>query len=164
MPAINAKLPHQKNSVSLFRPLLASLADQARAAAHLKHELAQHWATQQIYHHGLNQRFCYTDGVRHFFRNAGQGAYWLGDILALEPAIARGISKHQKLFAVLNVDCGAATLTVAAARDERGAFMQTVYNRKISYTDCPPGEWVFNLGLGVVGERRVVIACLPSED
>lgn len=51
----------------------------------LKHELSQFHGTENYYYHNLVRKFNYTDGVRHFFRNADtHGAYWFADIVATE--------------------------------------------------------------------------------
>jgi hypothetical protein len=144
--------------------MLSRLVGQAQISAELQAELQAHTGSQKYFRHRLNPSFSYTDGVRHFLRRAGGGAYWLVDILALQPEISRATAEHGKLFAVLAVDCGVAKLTVALDRKERDSYEGVVYERRIPFTDCPPGEWIFNLGMGLLGDRHIVVACLPSED
>ncbi len=144
--------------------MLSRLVDQAHRSAELQAELQAYTGSQQYFRHGLNRSFCYTDGVRHFLRRAGGGAYWFVDILALQPEICRATAEQGKVFVVLAVDCGEAKLTVTIDRKAHDSYEGVLYARRIPFTDCPPGQWIFNLGMGVVDNRHVVVACLPSED
>ena len=56
-------------------------------ANELRQTLRNYTGSEQVYRHSLARLFNYTEGARAFFRNAGQGAYWLADILATEPSI-----------------------------------------------------------------------------
>lgn len=143
---------------------LENLTQQSRESVELKGALRTFSGSETIYRHQLNAGFCYTEGFRHFLRHAGGGAYWFADILATQPEIARGVSQNGPLLAILNVDCGVATLVVARDRKQRDEYVDVTFVKHVSFTDCPPGEWVFKLGPGVVGDRRVLIACLPNED
>lgn len=99
----------------------------------LKHELRQFTGTMNWYRHPLNKNVTYTDGVRFFAEEAG--AHWFLDILATQPEIL----EQAKEFAAI-------TLTVA---DTKGHLKVTdgndkrVYQRKIDFTDCPPGTYDF---------------------
>lgn len=144
--------------------MVAKLLNQAELAVVLEKELKAHTGTANFFRHSVSRGFCYTDGVRHFLRRAGNGAYWLIDILALQPEIYQGMFKHGRLQAVLLVLCGQATLTVAKDRIGPEDYAQIIYQREFPHTDCPPGEWIFHLRLGRVDDRGVVVACLPTED
>lgn len=161
------KKPSSQDAIkncSLARPMLSKLIEQAHAAAALRSALRQAPRSDRVYSHRLNPNFCYTEGFRHFLLNAGGGAYWLADLLALEPQIARGVAQHGLLVAALNVDCGTASLAVAVDRTGRQAYRDVIHSQHIGATDCPPGEWLFNLGPAVVGNREVVMACRLSEN
>ena len=109
-------------------------------AGELRHLLAHHTGTTQWYRHPFS-RCTYTDGVKAFAQNAGHGAYWLLDIVLTQPEIVQGMRDEGLVFVWLNVtEDKKATLRVA--RDSGNE--PTLYARDIDYTDCPPGEWVFN--------------------
>jgi hypothetical protein len=114
----------------------------------LRNSLYGFTGSEQMYRHALNRNVIYTEGVQFFAENAGNGAYWLLDILATEPAILA----QQKEFAavVLSVKDGGATLTVTD-----GNKGPPVFSREISFTDCPEGVWKFYMIDGVI--------LLPSE-
>ncbi len=133
----------------------------------LKQELVGYTGGDQAYSHALNKRFFYTAGVRSFFQNAGNGAYWLSDILASEPKIRAGVERDGFCVCVLRVDQGKAMLAVA--RDysedaEEGNKLDGIhYTRAIDYTDCPDGTWKFYLTWTQVGEAVGMMAMLPRE-
>lgn len=150
-------------------------------ANELRAALVHYTGSEELYRHALVKSFTYTEGVRHFFQNAGGGAYWLSDILATEPAIARAVRDAGMHLAVLDVKDGHAKLTVArdaeslyyegvgGRRDLMGySFQGVVLERQIDMTDCPAGLWKFYLIENVIGDskggQRAVITCLlPSE-
>lgn len=142
-------------------------------AAELRYELRQFTGSEQIFHHALVKSFNYTEGMRFVFQKAGNGAYWLSDILATEPAIKRGVVTHGFCVAVLDVKGSKAKLVVArdasAVTDASGetvtgyAFDQVVFQRDIDLTDFPEGLWKFYLTHTQVGSSEVVLAMLPSE-
>lgn len=141
----------------------------ARGVA-LRNELRHHTGSEQIFHHSLVKSFNYTEGVRAFFQNAGNGAYWLGDILATEPAIKNAVVAEGFCIAMLDVKAdNTAKLTVSRdcnSSDEEPIVYTPVdvrYERAISFTDCPAGQWRFYLAWTEVGDKPVVMAMLPTE-
>lgn len=142
-------------------------------AQDLRAELSQHYGgSEVIYHHSLNKNFHYSEGMRAMFQNAGQGAYWLADILATQPEILKGIMEHGFCVGVLEVTGTRAELTVA--RDVRGQenhaghvigydYQDIAYERAIDYTDFPEGLWKFYLTTTAVGDKTVPFALLPKE-
>ena len=141
-------------------------------SAKLRDELSQFTGTNAYYRHPLARSFLYTDGVRHFAENAGNGAYWLLDILATERKLRVSVNRQMLIFAKLRVNrrnsasnsCEADLIVYEDVTDEGDGFTGVSHMRHLEYTDCPPGEWDFYLGLNDVDGRPVVIACLPSEN
>ena len=147
----------------------AEQAIYARGVA-LRNELRQHTGSERIFHHSLVKSFNYTEGVRAFFQKAGNGAYWLGNILATELAIKNAVIAEGLCVAMLDVKAGnTAKLTVSRdcnSSDEEPVVYTPVgvrYERTISFTDCPAGQWRFYLAHTEVGDKEVILAMLPSE-
>lgn len=122
----------------------------------LRAVLAQHNnGTEQTYTHPLHKKVIYSEGFRAFAQNAGNGAYWLLDILATQPEILEGVRRHGFCVVVLEVAeliGNTAVLTVARDYSPRynkddveigGSFDQIVYQLGIDHTDCPVGVWKF---------------------
>lgn len=123
-------------------------------ANELRQLLRGHYGTDTVWKHGINPRMLYTDGVRAFAQNAGQGAYWLLDILATEPAILREVRTAGIAFVKLSVSGSRAVLLVTDG-GKGDQPEQVVYRRDIDITDCPEGDWIFYF------ENMMVM--LPSE-
>ncbi len=140
-------------------------------ASELRQLLRGYTGGEQVYRHNLNRLFNYTEGARAFFQNAGQGAYWLADILATEVTIHKGVQEHGFCIALLDVADGHAKLVVARDANiqrcadgvKRYSFDGEVFSHTIDYTDCPEGIWKFYLTWTRVGESDVVLCMLPSE-
>lgn len=116
-------------------------------------DLRQFTGTENYFHYLLNRKFVYTDGVRHFAKNAGGGAYWFLDIMATE-GYALHDSKDEYFLAVkMNVRDNAAIITITDGSDK------VLWQRDIEYTDCPDGMWEFFMVHD--GERSIMI--VPSE-
>jgi hypothetical protein len=133
----------------------------------LYQELRQFTGGDQPYRHALVKSFNYTEGVRHFARNAGGGAYWFLDILATEPRIAKHVQEMGFALVDLKVGGTHAVLTVANDSGEEPFFKKTV-----SFTDCPEapvtegnpnGSWKFYIEQTMIGDKVVPICLLPSE-
>jgi hypothetical protein len=117
----------------------------------LRQALAQYYGCEQPFRSPLHPKVLYTDGFKCFLANAGNGAYWLLDILGTQPEIHAGVAAHGMCVVVLHVVGSQAKLTVA--RDYRspekdedtriGTFSEIAYEREIDYTDCPEGVWKF---------------------
>ena len=142
-------------------------------ADELKNLLRQCSGGDCIYKHSMVKSFVYTEGAREFFQNAGDGAYWLADILATEPAIRRGVAEHGLCVVLLDVKGRKATLTVSvdlitdkdAAGEVTGYRPQSIqFQRAIDYTDCPEGFWKLYLDrTELEGGAEVMICLLPQE-
>lgn len=99
-------------------------------------DLQQFTGTVDYHRHPMYRFVMYTDGVRHFFRHAGNGGYWMLDLLATEPRIR--IQAKEFASIKLRVQESKAVLTVNDGNDG-----PNVYERHIEYTDCPEGEYLF---------------------
>lgn len=133
-------------------------------------QLRQYIGGDTVYHHSLVKSFLYTSGVRDFAKNAGGGAYWLLDILATEPAIAKLVVETGFAVVTLNVTGSTALLTVAADSGE-----PPVFSSNIPFTDCPEapvtpldtdGSWKFYIEVTgcVTSDRRPqIMLLLPQE-
>lgn len=128
------------------------MTKQSQADA-LRSELAQFYGSERLYRHPLNRNVVYTEGVQFFADSAGSGAYWLLDILATQPQILAEACS----FAVVTLDVNdAATALLHVTDGDKGDGPVTVYERKLDFTDCPPGKWTFffeNLTIMLPGER-----------
>lgn len=110
----------------------------------LKLNLGQFTGSETIFFHSLNRRINYTEGVRFFAQNAGNGAYWLLDILATQSEILQGVAEHGFCVVILKVVGTVGQLTVARDfSEDAGAFEDDTYTRAIDFTDCPEGTWKF---------------------
>lgn len=108
-------------------------------ANQLRDELSQFTGTCRYYFHPFNRSIHYTDGAKFFFENAGNGAYWLLDILITQPEILKALSREGFLCVTLTVTKDAtAVLDVA---NDSGPGATVYYRRELDYTDCPAGEW-----------------------
>lgn len=126
--------------------------------------LRQHSGADEVFYHSLVRNFFYTPGVRDFAKNAGQGAYWLLDILATEPAITKLVNKEGFGLVLLTVKGTKAVLTVAG-----DSGIPPVFSRDLDYTDCPEapgseeGVWRFYMEPTVVGGKEGIMCMLPGE-
>jgi hypothetical protein len=109
--------------------------------------LRQFWGSETLYQHPFNRRVVYTEGMKFFFDNAGNGAYWLLDILITQPEILKPMRELGIVFVRLKVTGSHAMLTVNADDGE-----PALYEREIHITDCPEcpktehnpnAEWMF---------------------
>lgn len=106
----------------------------------------------------------YTDGVKFFLDNAGNGAHWFFHIIASEPKIQHHIKTEG--FAVVTLLVTARDTIIAG----RGAKITVddgdgvvVFEREIERTDCPVGEWKFYLEMTEVGGKSGSMMMLPQE-
>lgn len=138
----------------------------------LRHLLSYYTGSELMYRHKLVRSFNYTEGARAFFQNAGQGAYWLADILATEPSITRAVRENGFMVVVLQVEGTKAQLGVArdssSVTDTNGNLIGiecsgVEFDRAIDYTDCPEGIWKFYLTWEQTEKSEVVRCMLPSE-
>lgn len=96
-----------------------------------------------VWQHPLHKHLTYTEGFRTFLKNAGNGAFWLLDLLATQPEIQQGEKEHGFLLVQLDVIRNVGHLTVAVDTNREGGFEGVVYTQTIPYTDCPEGSWKF---------------------
>lgn len=113
----------------------------------LSNQLRQFIGSEQVFYSPLNRSVLYTEGFKHFLQNAGNGAYWLLDILITQPEILKGVRDHGIVFIHLKVGNSQAKLYV-----NRDSGEAPLYERLIAFTDCPEapssiddpkGEWLF---------------------
>jgi len=113
----------------------------------LSNQLKQFIGSEQVFFSPMNRSINYTEGVLHFLNHAGNGAYWLLDILLTQPEILKGVREHGMVFIHLKVENSQAKLYV-----NRDSGEIPLYKRLIEFTDCPAapvtianttGEWIF---------------------
>lgn len=141
-------------------------------ANELRQLLSCYTGSELVYRHNQVHRFNYTEGARAFFQNAGQGAYWLADILATEPLVFNGAKNLGFCLVVLHVEGTKASVVVSKDGSEQSdandaitgyQFDNILYTQSIDYTDCPEGFWSFYLTWTQVGESEVALCMLPRE-
>lgn len=93
--------------------------------------------TTQWYKHSFNQRFFYTDGIRHFAQNAGGGAYWFLDIAATEIFDLHKAKDEYFLAVKFQVKNGKGVINVTDGNEV------LIFTKLIDFTDCPDGLWEF---------------------
>jgi hypothetical protein len=96
-------------------------------------DLSNFTGTENWYRHNLMHDTVYTDGVKYFAEKAG--AYWFLDIVDTE------LFPLQKKEGFLSI-----TMTVAneqASIVATDGNLTTLWNKEISFTDCPDGEYRF---------------------
>lgn len=131
----------------------------ATDTATLSSELAQYYGGDQIYKHSLNPRFNYTAGVRHFAQNAGQGAYWLLDLIGLDAKVLKTLQEEGFAVVELKVSEDSGAVLTAKLDSNEAPF----FKKLIRYTDTPHGVWKFYLEQTVVGVTEVTLMMLPRE-
>ena len=104
--------------------------------------------SEQIFRHSLVPTFLYTEGVRYFAQNAGNGAYWLLDILATE---VLALNKTEEFICIKFTVNDSGTAQITADDGNKNVF----WTRDLDFTDTPTGEWKFFLIYGT--------CLLPSE-
>lgn len=104
-------------------------------------DLSQFYGTENYHKTFLfNPNLVHTDGVQYFANEAG--AFWFLDIVATE---IYPLSKKEPFIVItLKANDGKATITADDGNDKR------VFQKKISYTDCPDGEYRFYLADNVL--------------
>lgn len=109
----------------------------------LKSTLASFYGTEGYHFNPLYKWMKYTDGVKFFAENAGNGAYWFLDILGTE---LRELAKKEAFLSIVLHVQGSNALIAADDGNGNGYL----YTRDIDYTDCPEGVWKFYLVDGVL--------------
>ena len=129
-------------------------------ASELQNELSQCSGSEGYTRHALVKNCIASSGAMTFFENAGNGAFWLWDLLATE--VAPLAKRHETVFCMLSVKGSAAVLKVTDGGRgdvENGEKETVLFRREIHFTDCPEGEW--RLWMGWDGQYVTVF--LPSE-
>ena len=98
-------------------------------------DLSGFTGTENWYRHWANPKITFTDGAHHFAEHAGNGAFWFLDIIVTE---LTGLQRELGfLHIVLNVIENEADITADDGNNN------IVWQKHISYTDCPPGTYRF---------------------
>lgn len=108
-----------------------------QATQSFKNSLAQFYGTEQYYFNPLYKWMRYTDGVKYFAENAGNGAYWLLDIIGTE--LHQLTKTHDFINIEFNVTANSGKISADDGNDHR------IYQKRIDYTDCPEGNYRFYL-------------------
>jgi len=116
----------------------------------LKSRLSQFTGTTTYFYHPLYPWMRYTDGMKFFCENAGNGAYWFLDIMGTE--LKKHAAKHRRLNIHMSVG-GGGEGRIEATPEGR---VRPIWTKFIPWTDCPSDFYEFRLTHGVL--------YLPSED
>jgi hypothetical protein len=136
----------------------------AMESSELRALLRGYTGTVNWWRHPVFNHFTYTDGARAFFQHAE--AWWFFDIIATE-LTGRYAKKNYLdaadgiLFIELRVRGGRAMIVAHDGKeeDENLAGRTTLYTRLIEFTDCPEGDWKFQ----IEGDPADPTLLLPSE-
>jgi len=94
--------------------------------------------TTKYMYHPLYAWMKYTDGVKFFCENAGNGAYWFLDIIGTE------LRKHAKdkpvFLSIVLIVYADGQAFIAVKNGEK-----SVWSKGIESTDCPAGRYDFYL-------------------
>lgn len=113
----------------------------------LDSQLCQFIGTEVYHYNALYPWLTYTDGVKFFAQNAGNGAYWFLDIIGTE--LASKVRRNPFMVVNMTVNDGVANIVVTDGNDK------LIWKRSSIHTDCPVGIWKFFLSSNVL--------MLPSE-
>jgi len=103
--------------------------------------LSQFYGTENYYKTFLfNPYLKHTDGVQYFAENAG--AFWFLDIIATQ--IYQKTKNEHFIVITLKVNDGKAKIVADDGNDKR------IFQKNVSYTDCPDGEYRFYLADNVL--------------
>lgn len=116
--------------------------------------LSEFVGTSQYYFSQPFKNIHYTDGVKYFIDNAGNGANWFFIIVATEmiPTL-----KDDFYFIELTVNKDK-TAKIIVQRDKGEPIL---YEKELDYTDCPYSDKPYKFCLDVNSE--ITILCLLSE-
>jgi hypothetical protein len=119
------------------------------ATAKLRDTLASYYGTEAYHVNPLYRWMRYTDGVKAFAMHAGNGAYWLLDIIGTE---CQTLARNEGF---VNIVLSVGEDKHAVITFDDGDDQEVMAKKSITYTDCPPGTWRFFLVSSVL--------MLPSE-
>lgn len=116
--------------------------------------LSNFTGTEQYFYNPLFKNLNYTEGVRYFMQNAGEGAYWFLTFVATEiiPKL-----KNEFYFIELTVNKDK-TANIIVQLDKGEPIL---YQKEIEYTDCPPCVEPYKFCLDCYAEQTIL--CLLSE-
>lgn len=106
-----------------------------KETAELEEIMAQCYGTENYYREFLLS-YLYTDGVKTFAMNAGNGAFWfLQEVNGM--IVDNNIRKSDDNLTSIHLK----------VKDERADIImennEQTYTKHIGYTDCPDGDWLF---------------------
>lgn len=110
--------------------------------------------TDNYYYNPLFKNLNYTDGVKYFMDNAGEGANWFLILVATE---IKPILKEDFYFIELTVN-KEETAKIIVQRDKGEPIL---YEKEIDYTDCPYSDKPYKFCLDINTEYSIL--CLLSE-
>ncbi len=110
--------------------------------------------TEQYFFNPLFKTLYYTEGVKYFLDNAGQGANWFLTLVATE---IKPILKPDFYFIELKVEKDE-TAKIICQRDKGEPIL---YKLELDYTDCPYSEEPYKFCFDVNEEQQIL--CLLSE-
>ena len=109
----------------------------------------------QFLYNPLFKTIQYSDGVKYFMENAGQGAYWFLTLVATE--IKPTIPSDDFYFIELKVNEDESAV-ITCQRDKGEPVL---YKKELKYTDCPYSEEPYKFYFDYYPEQQTLI--LPSE-
>lgn len=118
------------------------------------YSLSQFVGTEQYFFNPLFKNLNYTEGVRYFIDNAGNGANWFLILVATEII---PILKEDFYFIELTVNQDQ-TAKIIVQRDKGEPIL---YEKDLDYTDCPYSNEPYKFCLDVYPENSIL--CLLSE-
>lgn len=110
--------------------------------------------TGEYFHNPLHKNLYYTEGVRYFLQNAGEGAYWFLTLVATE---IKPILKEDFYFIELTVNEDE-TGKIIVQRDKGEPIL---YEKELDYTDCPYSDKAYKFCFDCYSEQAIL--CLLSE-
>jgi len=110
--------------------------------------------TEQYFFNPLFKNLYYTEGVKYFLDNAGQGANWFLTLVATE---IKPILKPDLYFIELKVEKDE-TAKIICQRDKGEPIL---YKLELDYTDCPYSEEPYKFCFDVNEEQQIL--CLLSK-
>ncbi len=110
--------------------------------------------TNQYFYNPLYKNIYYTEGMKYFFDNAGEGAYWFLTLVATEMKPKLG---NDFYFIELKVNKDES----AKLKVQRDKGEPVLYKKKLSYTDCPYSEKPYKFCFDCYSDENVL--CLLSE-
>ena len=117
-------------------------------------ELKNFKGTENYYVNPLFKKIHYTDGVKYFLQNAGNGAYWFLTLVATE--ILKTL-KDDFYFIELKINADNSAKIIV----QRDKGEPILYEKDIDYTDCPYSDKPYKFCIDV--SSNIVILCLLNE-